>query len=60
MHDRGLLKYAFVGDANTIIESMDKRRVEWDQGVVFSKNGIVEYIEKTIKDATSDPKKWKN
>ena len=52
-------KYAFEGDPDVIIEPLEQRRVTWDENVVFSKNGLMSYIDEAVKNATEFPKKWK-
>ena len=35
----------FDGDEDQIIDEMEARRDKYDEGVVFSKRGIIDYIE---------------
>lgn len=44
--DEGLAQYVFEGDSDEEIDELEIRKGQYDEGVTFSKRGIVEYIEK--------------
>jgi hypothetical protein len=52
--DPDMKNYLFEGDSDEEIETMNCRRVPFDDGITFSKRGIVKYIDHMI-DLYSDP-----
>jgi hypothetical protein len=46
--DPGMSKYLFEGDSDDEIEEMNSRRVPLDEGIKFSKRGIIDHMEQMI------------